>query len=366
MTQITLKDLRREIVASEVADKAEADYRTRQVKRMSYSKRLTASVPFVWSFVWLSAILLSSPHTVALFDLISQDLSFGFAGRRFDIPVLLAPLAIEIAIAVLASMREYGVKRRDFFALTIALMIVSIGVNVVGGANKLLTLESGEYAHEVIMYAWLALSMIAGVSVSFVSFYAGTILMQFAKGEIKLETSFDDWYGLIKYDAIRVALYETATARGAGTVTADKYARNTAFMLCKREIVITEDGKLKEKPREVSDALVATDATDATAKATVSRSTSTEFGFAGMTLREPLTAIVAKIDRRDSATVATVSRQVNMSSTQAIADYLRANIDNLPEYKSAGELCELLSGSRDKSRNVQRALKKLREDGFEL
>lgn len=374
MSRITSKDLRREIIASDVANKAEDAYRQRQVKRQSYAESLTAFVPILWSFVWIASLALSAPHTIALFDLISQDLSFIMLGVRLDVPVLLAPLAVEVAIGVLAAMREYGIKRGDFLALIIALMVVSIGVNIIGGANTLLNAPLDGFAADWIRISWLVLSFIAGVSISFVSFYAGTILMQFAKGEIKLEANFDDWYGINKYDAIRIALYEAALALGAGSATADKYARETAYRFCKRELILSEDGKIKNAPRVNQEPVNAVgsasahapttaataSATVATAPTTAATSESREFGFAGMVYSDLSRTVSGKEDSHDKAAVATAC---DMSSVAAIKTYIVAHRDSLPAFTSAAELCEHLSGNRKKLRNVQRAIKQLKEEG---
>lgn len=245
-TSKTLSELYAELQHKQIAEKAEDAFRAKEVAGRKFSQRLANLIPVFTVIVWFVAYSLSAPHTSTLFMRITPDINVQFFAFTLGLTWLtgnVAPLAIEGTVALLSGLVEYG--QKEWRWLLIAILALSIAVNVVGG---LVTLDAYFASNNTttLQTAWQAVSVFAGVIVSLVSYATGKIIVMFATDKIELEIETGKgWFGRTKYYALREAFYNAALKHGATPTRASKYAENMAAQYCDGEVVVYEDGTVQ-------------------------------------------------------------------------------------------------------------------------
>jgi len=229
--KMTIRELNSQIQVSVIEQRAEDKHRQREYKRKRLSQRVAGLIPLGTILAWIVAYGLSAPHTASLFIRITPAVfdSFNFA--------VFAPIVVEGFIAIVSALRAYGVQ--GYRGALYALMALSISVNVVGG---LIALDNAPLSASVFEHGWIVISIFAGVVVSFLSLITGSIVVQFARGEINLEIMYSDsWRGLVRYNALYQALYDEAIKLGGTPSQAESVARNNARRLC-NDVALDDNG----------------------------------------------------------------------------------------------------------------------------
>lgn len=359
-----LKELQAGLDISDIVETAYNAHIKKERSRAKTSQRIASLLPLGTVIAWVVSYALSAPHTASLFMLITPSVLEGVNLATFS------PIVIEGFIAIISALRAYGVQ--GYKALMYSLMGLSISVNVIGGYIAITSADNLPNTS----FLWLLASIPAGIIISFLSMVTGSIIVQFARGEIDLELSRGEgWQGLTRYNAIFEAIYNQAVKLGASPSQAKSLATKNAQAFC-TDIAIDEQGTPYPLTDAVSQVAVASTSSnfamasvdyDMTRHdATMTRQNSQNMGFSYMTLFDPSSPLESSNFNRDNANDATIATYPDYNTLANKSGYILGVLRDDPGLLelSSKTICERVFGyvTPPMLRTVQRVIKDMNED----
>lgn len=362
----TLGELYSELQHKSIAEKAEDNFRSEQVKRRRLSERIAHHMPHAIIIVWLATYSISAPHTASLFNKITPDIVFFGEFNLKWFAVNVSPLAVEGFIFILSAMRQYG--RKGLGKILFPLLSLSILVNIVGGL-VILDKEGITLSRFDIQSGWIITSIIAGILISLVSYIAGSLIIEFSTGIINMEIdSSKSWFGKVKYYALREAFYNAALKHGATPTRATRFAETMAAQYCEGEINVYEDGTIQAVAQAQ---VIQTNMVGAMAHSRTSpglsepvRKSSPDFGFAGMA--QGKAQVLNSKDYQDTMDSVQVPILSKMTQ-QKVVDWVIDNPDGWQQWAigdtkrdKSQAIAQALSGDASGYKTVERAFAKMK------
>lgn len=323
----TLQELYAELQHKSIAEGAEDAFRAKQVSKRRFSQRLMNAVPLLTIMAFIVTIILSAPHSAALFVILTPIPTFWGINIASS-----APIVLEIFLFVVSALNEQ--KKGDYVWTLRAIFVFSIAVNITGSFVSLQNYFNVHGTSNAFELSFYALAPFAGLLVSYLGMVSGKILLQFATGENDLEIeSGEGWHGKVKYYALKEAFYNAALKHGSTPTRASSYAEKMAAEYCDGQVFVDDSGQV----HAVGQALGNT-GSFAPISASLGQSSRTvqsvprisnDFGFAGMVQgKAQVLSVEDKKDTQDRGTLYPLPRM----SKKLLMEWMDANPNEWQRY----------------------------------